>query len=304
MKRGKVILRFSGFIVLLINFQVLSGQDLNITQYPFYRDGLNPASFVQNNDLNIFVLYNNEFSGFEAQPHTQLFDLSMNLKGHKLGLLVTNDVIGFDKTQNFKLRFAKQFSLDSKSFFSFGLGAGAVHKKIEATKLTFEFKDDPVSFFDYSYTDLDFDLGAEFQTEKYFIGISAVHLTKNISQFKTFSPVAHYYAYGQYTIKSNNPFRFYPNVLMRLWKNTFFGEAGLMAFYKDITWIGSTYSIYHDISFSTGLRVRKNILFGYAFKSNMNARILKPLGTNTHEVFLNFSVNYNNNSLKTPRFID
>jgi len=292
------------FIIFHLFFMVSEGQDLNITQYPFYRDGLNPASFIQNNDINVFVLYNNEFSSFVTQPNTQLIDVSLNLKGHKLGLLITNDVIGYDKTQNLKFRFAKQFRINSKSLFSLGLSAGAIHKKIEATKLTFEVKDDPVSFYDYRYTDLDFDFGAEFQSEKFFIGISAIHLSKNLSEFRNISPVSHYYAYGQYSIASNNAFRFYPNVLLRGWKNTFWGEAGLIVFYKNLAWIGSTYSIHHDLTFSAGLRIKKNLLFGYAFKSNMNARILKPLGTNTHEVFLNFAFNYKNYILKTPRFID
>lgn len=292
------------FLMAVVAGFTLHAQDLNISHYPFYRDGLNPGSFMQNNDINVFVLYNNEFSGFAQQPNTQLADVSFNINGHKLGLSVLNDVIGFDKAQNIKLRFAKQFTISEKSFFSFGLSAGAMHNSLQATKMSFEYDDDPLSYSDYTHTRLDFDFGGEIQLDRLFLGLSVTHLGKQVSNPENDNPISHYYGYAQYAINANNAFRFYPNILMRVWKNTFWGEAGLQLFYKNNVWLGSTYTGNHDLTFNTGLRVAKRIMFGYAFKSNMNSQILKPWGTNSHEVFLNFAFNNKEVSIKTPRFID
>lgn len=306
-------------IVIIILIAIVStfaqAQDLNISQYAFYRDGMNPASFMQNNDVNVFVLYNNEFSGFEQQPNTQIADVSLNMNGHKIGLAVVNDIVGFDKAQNVKLRYARLFTLSENSFFSLGLSAGAKHNRLEATNMSFEIADDPLSYSDYAHTRLDFDFGAEFQFDKLFVGVSVTHLGNHPSNNEEYipesyyydyghNPVAHYYGYAQYAINSNNAFRFYPNVLARVWKNTFWAEAGLIAFYKNKAWLGATYTGNHDLTFTTGMRVANSILFGYAFKSNMNGQILKPWGTNTHEVFLNFAFNKNKGNIKSVRFLD
>jgi len=300
MKRLLIIL-----ITAIVSISV-TGQDLNISQYAFYRDGMNPASFMQNNDVNVFVLYSNEFSGFEQKPNTQIADVSLNLSGHKIGLAVVNDIIGFDKAQNVKVRYAKQFALSEKSFFSLGLSAGAMHNRLEATQMSFEDPDilDPLSFYDYTYTRLDFDFGTEFQFDRLFLGFSVTHLGKQVSNPENDNPISHYYGYAQYAINSNNAFRFYPNVLARVWKNTFWGEAGLIAFYKNKAWLGTTYTGYHDLTFTAGMRVAQRILFGYAFKSNMNGQILKPWGTNSHEVFLNFAFNKDKGNIKSVRFLD
>lgn len=291
-------------IVVMVSVFAVNAQDLNISQYAFYRDGMNPGSFIQDNDVNVFVLYNSEFSGFEQQPKTQIADISFNLKGHKVGLSVLNDVIGFNKSQNVKVRYAKQFALSTKSFFSLGLSAGAMHNLLEATKMTFEFGDDPLSYADNTQTRLDFDFGAELQFDKLFMGFSVTHLGKQVSNPDYDNPISHYYGYAQYSINSNKAFRFYPNILMRYWKNTFWGEAGIIAFYKNKVWLGSTYTGNHDLCFTTGMRVIKNVMFGYAFKSNVNSRILNPWGTNSHEVFLNFAFNKDQRNIKSVRFLD
>jgi len=167
------------FIFLILNIfliNVLNAQDLNISQYIFYRDGLNPASFTQNNDVNIFVLNNNQFTGFEQEPTTKVADVSFRLNDYKLGVSFINDIIGFDKSQNVKIRFARQFSISEKSSFSLGLSAGTIHKRLEATKMTFEFGDDPMSYYDIANTRFDFDFGCEFLVNNFFVGFSVNHL--------------------------------------------------------------------------------------------------------------------------------
>ena len=230
--------------------------------------------------------------------------MSFNVKGHKLGVSVINDNIGFDIAQNVKIRYARQFALSEKSFFSFGLSAGGMHNRFESTKMTFENEGDPLSFTDYTYTRLDFDFGAEIQFENLFMGLSVTHLGKQAVNPENDSPISHYYAYAQYAINSKNSFRFFPNVLMRYWKNTYWAEASVIAFYKNLAWLGIVYTRNHDLSFTTGVRVTKKVMFGYGFKSNMNSQILRSWGTNSHEIFLNFAINKEVGGIKTPRLVD
>lgn len=291
-------------ISILLLAKIINAQDLNISQYAFYRDAINPASFTQNNDVNVFILYNNQFSGFTQQPNTQIADVSILLNHYKIGISAINDIIGFDKSQNIKLRFARQFAISENSFFSLGLSAGALHKRMEATKMTFEYADDPKSYFDDADTRFDFDFGAEVQIDKLFIGLSVTHLGKQFQNPDFNNPISHYYGYAQLAVNTNNSFRFYPNSLARFWKNTFYNEYGLLCFYRNKAWLGTSYSIYHDLVATTGLRIAKNILFGYAFKTNMNGKLLNPGITNSHEVFLNFAFNGNKGFMKSVRFID
>ncbi len=291
--------------ILLAAINIAKGQDLDISQYTFTRDIINPASFIQFNDINALVLYSNEFSGFEQQPNVLMADVCFRLmEDYKLGLSVTGDVIGYDNTQKLKLRFARQFAISEKSFFSLGLSTGALLKSLETTKMTFEENDDPLSYQDLSETSFDFDFGIEFQFNKLFLGFSAGHLWKEFENPEFQTPVSHYYGYAQLTINSMRAIWFYPHVMARYYREVHYGEMGLIALIKDKFWLGTSYSIYHDLVGMAGFRLRKNILFGYAYKTNMNGELLNPGTTNTHEVFLSFSFNKSQEQIKSVRFID
>ncbi len=291
-------------IYLLLLLSPGFAQDLIPSHYVFSRDALNPGSFTQCNDVNVFLLHNNQFTGFEQSPSTQIADISVDLNHLKVGLLVINDVIGYQQTQNVKVRFAKQFGLSDKGFFSLGLSAGAIHTLMEATKMTFEYDDDPLSYSDYSETKLDFDFGAEFQSEKLVVGLSITHLGKEFSNPDIEGPVAHYYAYAQYKLCTNNAFCFYPNVLTRLWNGTVYGELGVQTFFKNKLWIGTSYSVNHNLAFNAGARVTKKILCGYAYRTNMNAENLSVGTYNTHEIIFNYAINWEKGNMKSVRFID
>jgi len=287
-------------VILTIPVILIYAQDLNINHYSFYKDGLNPGSFIHAPEVNLFLLYNNEFWGFVEEPKTQILDVSVNLSGNKLGVMVYNDIIGWDKSQNIKLRYAREFEINEKSSFSLGLAAGVIHKRLEATKMDFELDGiDPVSFYDQTHTVGDFDFGAEFRFENLVIGLSTNHLGKPLTKFDDFAPTPHYYGYGQYTT-SGKPVQFRPSVLMRYWKSTFWAEAGALAFFNNLFWFGATYTTDHDLNCMAGLKImkNKNFHFGYAFKSNMNAAILRPGSTNSHEIFLNIS--FGNGSSQFP----
>lgn len=291
-------------IISLIVFKSFA-QDLNISHYPFYRDGFNPGSFLQSNDINVFVLFNKEFFEFTKQPTTQLIDLSFKIGGDKkLGLTVYNDDIGLDKAQNVRIRYAQQFKLTEKSYLSLGLGAGAMHNFLNSAQMTFEYDDDPLKYLDHKYTRVDFDFGAEVEWDKLTMGLSVLHLGKQIANPYNDAPAPHYYFYTEYAVKASNSLVFFPNILFRQWKNTFWGEAGIHAFYKKNVWFGGTYTRHHDLTLNTGLHLTKNIMFGYAFKTNLDPQILKPVSNDSHEVFLNFAVQRKERGLKTPRFID
>jgi type IX secretion system PorP/SprF family membrane protein len=296
--------KISIIFLFIVVFLKAWSQDLNISQYLFYRDGVNPGSFLQDNDINVFLLYNKGLLEFEKQPTTELIDVNLNLGGKKVGISFYNDVIGFDKSQNFRLRYAQQFKLTDKSFLSFGLGAGVQHNYLDVGQMTFEFDNDPLILLDYNYTRVDFDFGTEFQINKLTIGFSALHLGKQIKNEYNDSPAPHYYLYSEYAIKVGNTFVLFPNLLFRQWKNTFWGEAGLVAFYKKMVWLGATYTRHHDFTANTGFKISKNIMFGYAYKVNLDPQILKPGSNESHEIFLNFTMKKRESMQKTPRFID
>jgi type IX secretion system PorP/SprF family membrane protein len=273
-------------------------QDLNINHYPFYRDGLNPGSFIQSQKVNIMLLYNNEFWGFAKEPNTQMTDVSFVFDDYnKIGLMVYNDIIGYDKAQNIKVRYARSFILsDTKNYsFSLGIGTGVIHKNVQASKMVFENPSDPLSQFDYAHTVFDFDFGAEVKLDRLVFGLATNHLGKPLTSYDDVNPTPHYYGYAEYTT-SDSPedgFNFRPNLLFRYWKNTYWVEAGILAFYKDLVWLGGTYTDFHDLTFMAGLKLfksdkNKDLHLGYAFKSNMNGKILGPWNTNSHEIFLSF----------------
>lgn len=289
------------FLVLFTG--VLGAQDLHIIQNTFYRDGINPASFAQANDFNVFILHNTQYVGFDESPNYQIIDASFYSGGNKLGLSIFNDALGVQHRMNFKLRYAKQFDISSKSFFSLGINAGATNNRFDPDKMVFENDDDPLKYIDHSNTKFDFDFGAEFQFSKLILGLSVNHLNTLMVDEEIVNQLSHFYGYAQMALFTNGSIHLYPNLVARVWNETFWMESGLLVFYKDLIWIGPGYSSSHDLSISTGIGFR-NFKLGYAFRSNMDSEILSAWGANTHEIMLNIAFNHEKVNINTPRFID
>ena len=282
-----------------------SAQDIIFSQNMFYKDNINPSSFLIANDMNIFLLYNNNLgSGFDMNPQTQVADINFVMDNHKLGLFIVNDKLGYDKIQNVKVRYAQRFQLTNNSSFSFGLAVGAVHRKLEVTKLIFEKPDDPLSYQDYSRTWFDYDFGAEYQYNNLHVGLSTTHFGKIFNPDENEVLTAHFYGYVQYACSVSKMLKLYPNLLVRQWKGSFFVDPGITAFYKSTVWAGISFSDFQELTAMIGMKVYKNILFGYAYRANMNRQVLNPFASSTNEVFLNFSMNKQSRNIKTPRFID
>jgi len=296
-----IIVLVAGLLICL----KISGQDILINNHFFLKDRINPASFIQSNDLNAFLLYKNEFSGFDQQPNVYTFDASLVLKKNKIGINLFADDIGQSIYQNINIRYARQFFISQYSFFTLGLSSGVLRHRLKRTQMHFENPDDPLSYSDYSTTRFDFSFGAEYNHhDKLFAGISVNHLQSCFSRETDTDPFVHYYGYLYFMLAGRNAFVFYPNFLLRYRLKKIWVDAGMNVFYKNKVWLGTYYTINHDLTVNAGIRIKSDIMFGYAYKTSLKSDILQPLRTNTHEIFLNFIFNKNNIIIKTPRFID
>ena len=304
----KAIINRKAFGILFITMILFSlggfSQDIVFSQNMFYKDNINPSSFLIANDYNVFLLYNNNMGGFDNNPHTQVVDFSMLRGNQKFGIYFINDKLGFDLIQNVKGRYAQKFDLTKNSSFSLGLGIGAVHRKLEVTKLTFDEDNDPVSLVDYAKTWFDYDFGAEYRYDRLYVGLSFTHFGKLLNNSANEVLTSHVYAYAQYAYEVNKMFTVYPSLLMRYWTGSFMVETGITAYYNNTFWGGVSFSDFQDLTFMAGLKVYENIMFGYAFKANLNQNILNPFATGTNEIFLNIPFNTTRRNVKTPRFID
>ena len=185
MLKTKAIKNRKIFGILLIAIVLFSfngsAQDIVFSHNMFYKDNINPSSFLISNDYNVFLLFNKNMGGFDNNPQTQVVDFSMVRGNQKYGIYFINDKLGYDLLQNVKVRYAQRFELSKNSSFSFGLAVGAVHRKLEVTKLTFDEANDPVGLVDYAKTWFDYDFGAEYRYDKLYVGLSFTHFGKLIN---------------------------------------------------------------------------------------------------------------------------
>lgn len=292
-------------LILVAYFSLKSNaQDVSLNNFSFYLDGVNPGSLLQNNDFNVFMAHKNEFTGFEQQPFTHLVDINYRLNDYKLGLKLMSDNIGFDKSLEVKFRISRQFFLDQNSGFSFGLAAGLINNRLITTKMSFEYPDDPISYTDYGKSWFDVDFGLEYFYKQLTLGLSSIHLGRYTDWPSINNALAHYYGYANYIFKINHVFSIHPNLICRVWQKNLLLKTGASGYFKNKIWLGASVSSELDVTVITGFKMPRNILFGYAFNTTANTKIFKPFGTNSHEIFLNFSVIKNRYSIKTPRFID
>src|SRR5688572_29773955 len=131
--------KYTAFFVFLTMFTAASAQqDPKKTHFMFDMQSYNPAfSGSKPSMLCISSLYHQQWYGFtdndnglHTGPGTQLVSINGRVPYSKkgLGLTMSNDALGYERTQAFQASFAYHFDLGRSSQLGVGAGAGMLQK--------------------------------------------------------------------------------------------------------------------------------------------------------------------------------
>ena len=296
-------------LVVLLGYSstAVAQQDPQYTQYMYNQAVINPAYAGSKDALSIVSLYRNQWTGFDGAPKT------LTLSGHSpigekvgLGLSFISDQHGPVKENNIYADFSYTINVGEVSKLALGVKAGVtLHDIALNSGVTTAVAGDPLFANNVSKTNPNAGLGAFFYTNKYYVGLSmpnildSVHLDEDGRNYG--SEVQHYFLTGGYVFQLTENTKLKPSFLV---KSSFdapvsFDVNANFLFYDKFE-VGASYRNTDSFSGLIGFAFTKSIRLGYAYDHIMSD--IQNAASSSHEVFLQFDLNFPKKVSRSPRF--
>lgn len=295
-------------LVVLLGYSSasFSQQDPQYTQYMYNQAIINPAYAGSKDALSIVSLYRNQWTGFDGAPKT------ITLSGHSpigekvgLGLSFISDQHGPVKENNIYADFSYTLDLGATSKLAFGLKGGVTLHDISLTTVDLTTQGDPLFAQNVNKATPNAGLGAFFYDEKYYVGLSmpnildSVHLDENGRKYG--SETQHYFLTAGYVFQLTDNTKLKPSFLV---KSSFdapvsFDVNANFLFYDKFE-VGASYRNTDSFSGLVGFSFSDSIRIGYAYDYIISD--IKEAASSSHEVFLQFDLNFPKKVSRSPRF--
>jgi type IX secretion system PorP/SprF family membrane protein len=301
----KKLLFFACSVIGLVSF---AQQDAQFSMNMFNRLSINPGYAGTNyfgyksQGICATLLYRNQWTSFSGAPKIGLLSIDYGrVWGGGVGLTVSQDQIGFDKTLQAKLAYSYHLPIGASGVLGIGLDAGMIQKSFKG-----EFKapdgstssnpglDQTIPWSGSSATTYDLGFGLYYTTKRLYIGISSLHLPEQVLKqtggsgtgaFDFDYVVArHYYVMAGYTFKGSN-LDLTPSILTKSDATSTQLDVNLMAKYNNLIFFGVSYRLTDAAVGIVGLEY-KSFKVGYAYDYTLSA--VKKHNNGTHEIMLGY----------------
>ena len=198
----------------------LAQQDPLYSQYINNPMVINPAYAGLNNNLNASLTYRNQWGGFEGNPTTVNVNGHISLVDNRVGagLLIVQDKIGNVTNTEFQAAGSYKLQLEDMTF-SFGMQAGVINFKNDASQLNLANGGDPAFTGNENLSKPNIGAGVALKSERFFVGLSVPRLLSTTfkssmgDQFDLYNQ--HYYLFGAYVFNMGTRIRLKPGILLK-----------------------------------------------------------------------------------------
>jgi len=281
-------------------------QDPQYTQYMYNMNVVNPAYAGSKESLHLTALYRNQWSGIADNPVTFTFSAHSPI-GDKvgLGLSAIKDELGPISETNVYVDFSYTLQLSESFNLALGLKAGATFHDVGLSTLDLQDENDPFFSQDINNTYPNIGAGAFLYNDNFYLGFSvpnmlnSVHLDEN--GLKYGSETNHYFGTAGYVFQVTENFKLKPSVMVKTaFDAPISYDGNLNALFYEKFEIGASYRLDDSFSGMVGFQVNPNIRIGYAYDRVMSD--IKSVADASHEVIINFDLNFKKRTLKSPRY--
>jgi len=295
MKRGYITFLF----LVLITYPVFSQQDPLSSHYMFNTMTYNPGIAGTSGMICATALNRQQWIGFKGAPSTTVFNFSAPVSLFKIksgvGLLIENDNIGFDKDINLSAVYSYLMEL-GQGKLGIGISLGMLNKTLNpdwqipnGDGFTPPDQDPLIPGNKESFVAFDAGFGLYYRADKYYVALSATHLTQPKIKFTKGLPYIsrHYYLTAGYTVQLPNPsFELLPSVFaFSDGKVIQFTATSLLRYNKKI-WGGVSYRAGDAITGLVGFELYNGIRIGYAYDFPMSD--IRKTTSGSHEFMVNY----------------
>lgn len=293
-------IRLIGLLLVLGCCAAWAQYDVLFSHYWDMEPTFNPAAAGKQPKLNVVGAYNMSMAGFENNPNTfyvggDLPFFALN-SYHGVGLNLMSDQLGLFVHQRVAAQYAHQRKLFGGSL-SIGVQAGFLSEKFDGSKLDLaESNDDAFASGEMNGSSIDLGAGLYFQRKRWYVGLSAQHLTAPLIELGERNELQidrTYYLTGGYNIRLRNPFLTIPT--------SFIARTDGVAYRADVTarlqynhdnknmYAGLSYSPTISVTFLVGGRFQ-GINVGYSYEVYTGG--ISP-ANGSHELFVGYQQDIN-----------
>jgi type IX secretion system PorP/SprF family membrane protein len=295
------------FVFFLWQINATMGQqEPNFSQYMFYGLIQNPAVAGNDNAVSITGANRIQWTGFGEEdgqtvaPRTYFVAADMPIKVLKggVGLVISQDALGYEKTTAVKLGYAYQRNM---GFGKLGIGTQIEfnNRNIDFAKLNPAGDDPLLNQLTSEESDMliDFSLGVFYRVpETYYLGFSGLHLvqTKGKPLVETSGGSIRmkldrtFLVTGGYIVNfARNPdLQFIPSAIIQSNLSSLRFDVNATLKYKEAFWGGLGYRFGESVIVLLGVQY-KDFRIGYSYDININ-KLGLPVFGGTHEIMLNY----------------
>jgi type IX secretion system PorP/SprF family membrane protein len=266
-------------------------QDPQFSQNMFTKLSNNPGFAGSNDAICGTLVYRNQWTGFGGEPKTMLlnFDMPVDAIHGALGLTVNvADQLGAEKNTNIRVAYAYRAFLGPGKI-GVGLDVGYYQKSLDGSKFIFNDQGDinlPTT--NLSGGTFDMGLGAYYNTDKLFVGLSALHLTGGKINFSDINTeiVRHYYFMAGYGVDLTSSLTLKPMVQVKSDAVSTQVDLNANLMINNRFWVGGSYRLQDAIVVLAGLEIIPNLKLGYSY--DITTSDIKSYSSGTHEIMLGY----------------
>ena len=302
---------------------VKAQQDPAYSMYMFNGLFINPAYAGSHEVISVMGIFRDQWVGIDGAPKTVNFSVHSPLRQdqYALGLVVSNDRLGFSNTLNFTPSFAYRLRLPHDIRLCFGVQAGLAYYYQQNSQALTTNNGDPSFGANEKLFVPNFGAGIYAYGKKFFLGFSVPHLLptglNKLSVVTGGDQVAH--MYNQYLFTAGYVFgkeasivKFRPTILLKyqqgLYKNIPQFDISPALLFLDRFWLGVTYRTGGDFAYYgqavigfIQVKVTPQLQIGYAYDAELTS--LRHYTSGSHEIMVGYDFWYNKKRFVTPRFI-
>lgn len=293
-------------LLFLYSWVIVAQQDPQYTQYMYNMPIINPAYVGATENLNLGLLYRNQWTKVDGAPQTSTFFGNFKLsKNIGAGLSVIADQLGPVKETNVYAGLGYTITLKNNHKLAFGFKLGATFHDIGLNNLSVFDPNDPFFSQSVNSTTPNFGAGLFYFTETYYAGISipnflsSVHLNANGNRLG--SETQHFFITGGYVYGVSKKVKLKPSFLVKSAFNApiSFDLNTNMLLYDKLE-LGLSYR--NDDSFSglVNLAITPQLNIGYAYDAIRSD--IRAFAPSSHEVIIRYNFSEKERRIKSPRF--
>ncbi len=299
--------------VALLSFQGFSQNQFHIGQYAIHQPFINPASIGTFDEINMALVYKNQWVGFEGAPHLGGFNYNMPVgKQHKnfIGVNAVMDKIGINTSTEISGSYAYKLRTGENSRLIFGLSASVNLVKADlATVTTIDINDPLYTNNSPTFALPNFKFGTYFYKKNFYAGFVIPNILENKviennggpkGEFSFNAANMHYYLHAGYKwrIKDKHNLIF-STLLKEVSGSPLQIDFNLNTMFKDRFGLGLSYRTSNEVMANVQVYIVPQLLLSYGYEYGFSA--LNDFYSGTHEVMMVYRINSTNPTIAFPR---